>query len=200
MFYDTNELIYMSHFKDETVERALFEHFEGFIVYLVLSVIDTWYQRLETYRDDFIQEAWIALFQALETYREDKNTSFLTYLSVVVKRKIMNVAKKYHIREPMSYGAVYELDYFINEMPGAYDKDYNNQMFNPEYFLRFNEAKQSFDNLYKNMNQKEKDLLKLWLSGKSYEECANELSIPTKTYDGRKQALKKKIKRELAME
>ena len=73
-------------------------------------------------------------------------------------------------------------------------------MFNPEYYLHFEEAKQSFNSLYNSMNEKEKVLLNLWVSGKSYNECAEELAIPVKTYDGRKQALKKKIKKQLTVE
>ena len=176
MKYDTNELVYMSHFAEEAAERALFYQFKGFLTFIVCSCLRLNNQNLEKYKEDLLQEAWIAFYGALNTYREDRFASLIN---------------------SSSHGVVYDIDYLINDYSSVYDKDYNNPMFNPEYYLHFDLAKENLDIIFKKANKKDKAILDSWIDGKKYKEAANELNIPIKTYDGRKQLLKRRIKKQL---
>ena len=199
MKYDTNELVYMSHFADEAAERALFYQFKGFLTFIVTSCLGLNNQNLEKYKEDLLQEAWIAFYGAINTYREDKDASFTTYVSLVVRRSVILAIRKIHTSEASSHGSVYDIDYLINDYSSVYDKDYNNPMFNPEYYLHFDIAKENLDIIFKKANKKDKAILNSWMDGKKYKEAANELNIPIKTYDGRKQSLKRRIKKQLLL-
>ncbi len=195
MEYEINELVYMSHFADEIVEKALFKHFEGLLVYIVNEELKA-FQCLMMYRDDLIQEAWISLYHALDYYRNDRNTSFNTFMSLVVKRSIKRAINVYLSEGPYKNNQVYSLDNCINEASFTYGLKSNNPMFEPEYYLDYKEAEEAWLKLINNLNDKEKDTLRLWAKGKKYKEAAEELNISFKTYDGRKQSLRKRIKNE----
>lgn len=197
MNYDTNELLYMSHFVSEEAERALFIQFEGLITYIVSNIIETYNPMLINYKDDLKQEAWISFYEAINAYRSDRDAVFTTFMAVVVRRKVLNMINRYYGNEPFKYGNVYEIDNVINDYSWIYDKDYNNPMFNPEYYLHYGIANEDFKKIFDGLSKKEKELFDVWVSGKRYKEAAKALNIPLKTYDGRKQSLKKKIRKEL---
>lgn len=196
---NAHELMYMSRMGDEWSQRALFRLFEPMQRAAVNSVIAR-YRPLEIYRDDLIQEAMVILYRAADLYREDRFCSFKTFLNLLTERKIYSLLRHYSAESFVQMHDTMYLDEYVNESGNIYDvlpgtKDLSD----PVYHLRYHAAKEQLAKTLARMKHKEKEVLAAYLSGKSYQEACADLSISYKTYDGRLQRVRKKIKEAVLM-
>jgi len=83
--YNDYELIYLIKDGNEIALNCFFEKYEKFITKIVRSYI---YYKDERF-DDFVQEGRILLYECIYRYDDSSDTSFFTYFSIILKRKII---------------------------------------------------------------------------------------------------------------
>ena len=135
--------------------------------------------------DDLIQEGMIGLYKAIRTYRPGES-AFASYAQVCVNRQMYTAvqasSRKKH--EPLNeYISLSEdLNLFLLD--------------NPESRMIAQENMEKRHQLIdKQLSSMERQVLKLYLEGGSYEEIAEEMGRSEKSVDNAIQRLKKKLKK-----
>ena len=135
--------------------------------------------------DDLIQEGMIGLYKAIRTYRPDEG-AFGNYAQVCVARQMYTAVqasgRKKH--EPLNeYISLSEdLDLLLQESPES--RVINQENLEKRYHL-----------IDEQLSSMEKQVLKLYLEGDSYEEIAEKMGRSEKSVDNAIQRLKKKLKK-----
>lgn len=137
--------------------------------------------------DDLIQEGMIGLYKGIITYDKNKNDSFTNYASLCIKRQIISAIKKSNsLKYSFFQDLINEDDFYINEIP-AIDE-------NPESKIII---KEDFSNLKQEILTKltefEKNVLKEYLNGKSYDEIALKLGLNKKSVDNALSRIRNKL-------
>ena len=135
--------------------------------------------------EDLIQEGMIGLYKAIRTYRPGES-SFASYAQVCVNRQMYTAVqasgRKKH--EPLNeYISLSEdLNLFLLD--------------NPESRMIAQEnMEKRYQLIDKQLSSMERQVLKLYLEGGSYEEIAEEMGRSEKSIDNAIQRLKKKLKK-----
>lgn len=193
MQYNPYELLYMSHF-DEYAQVALLRQYSPLIKSLVSGCISK-YHPLGDYRDDLIQEGQIALSQAAETYRNDQEASFLTYLMIVVKRRLWAECRKLYNRITAGGAGIVRLDSMVNEDEPLYGTVPQQDPFcDPVYYTEYVSALERLRKVYRKMNEEEVQLVQCWINRDRYADGAKKLDMSIKTYESRLQRVRKKVR------
>lgn len=147
--------------------------------------------------EDLSQEGMIGLFKAIQSYQPDNSASFYTFAKLCIDRQIYSAIKasnrKKHI--PLnSYISFYskinedELE-LIDNLEAGNDS-------NPEHIILDRENTMNIERiLEKHLSKMEKQVLSLYLSGKSYTDIANILGKTSKSIDNAIQRIRDKVKR-----
>jgi RNA polymerase sporulation-specific sigma factor len=138
-------------------------------------------------RDDFIQEAMLALLSAVYTFTPDKNASFRTYAGVCIQNRLRSAVKAQAAKkhQPLnSYVPLEEID-----LPGGTDPE--GQM------IRQEEAAALTRFFERELSSLEKRVLLYRLGGLSYSEISKRLHITEKSIDNALQRVRTKLKRRL---
>ena len=127
--------------------------------------------------DDLMQEGYLALFKAKESYEESKNASFETYLSVVVRNRMLNLLRKESKKD----------------IPGMFmpekgsEKPVESGIIDDEEYINLKrEIKLTLSNF-------EFTVLNEFLKKKSYREIAETLGKNEKSIDNALKRIRKKI-------
>lgn len=127
--------------------------------------------------DDLIQEGMIGLYKAINSFDKTKNATFKTFATLCVKRQIQTAVKKSLSLKNSLFHELFDdsiLD--IIDTPSAKE--------NPEEKAI---SKEKYEFIKTEINQRlsgfEKDVLKKYLSGMSYENIAKSLSVTRKSVD-----------------
>lgn len=135
--------------------------------------------------EDLIQEGMIGLYKAIRTYRPGES-AFVSYAQVCVNRQMYTAVqasgRKKH--EPLNeYISLSEdLNLFLLD--------------NPESRMIAQEnMEKRYQLIDKQLSSMERQVLKLYLEGGSYEEIAEEMGRSEKSVDNAIQRLKKKLKK-----
>ena len=186
------ELMYMSHMGDEHAQQALFLQYQWLIDTLVNNSTNIPF--LKEMKEDIIQEARIALYNAANSYRCDLMASFKTYATVVIQRRIWNLVRTYKIGAAETYFETISLDSLLAENLPVYEViEQKDSLNNPEYYFQYHVAQENLNHFFQTLNRKEKETVDDWLSGKRYEEIARQRQITVKAYDGRLRRVRKKM-------
>ena len=193
MDYNPYELLYMSHI-DERAQVALFYQYSPLIKSIALGCTGK-YLPLRDYLDDLIQEGRIALFQAADTYRGDQNASFLTYLTILVKRRLWAECRKIYSRITANGSTILRLDSMVSEDEPFYGSIAQRDPFSdPEYYTYYVTALERLRQLYRQMNAEEVELVKCWINKDTYAEGAKKLDMSIKTYESRLTKVRNKVR------
>ncbi len=191
------EFIYMSRLGDSYARTALFRMYEKKLMCKV-NVEMKRNGRFKIYRDDFVDEAYLALLIAMESYRPVCNCSFDTYLDIVIKRRFVDLIRKYNtasriqVHNCIPFDAAFEhLDYVCTPELMA------SPLEEPEYYVRYQDAKVKLKEIVAHLSKKEKEIYDLWYEDLSYEEASQRLGISKSAYAGRLYRLKKSIREQL---
>lgn len=135
--------------------------------------------------DDLIQEGLLGFLSAVHSFSEDKGVAFKTYAWICIKNKIINAVK--------AKG---------NFMPECQSLDFMGDVADESLTVEERIAFEQFATalalaMKEKLTLKERDVLTLYLEGKSYEEIALSLSISVKSVDGSLQRARKKLKAEI---
>ena len=137
--------------------------------------------------DDLYQEGLIGLMYAIRSFSDDRGTRFRTYADVCVENKILSAIKSAHRQKNIplnSYVPLSDVDFSV-----ADDK------LTPEQLLIANEnyvrLSEFIDN---NLSLIEKEVIRLYLGGYSYEYMAQKLGSTTKSVDNALQRVRRKLR------
>lgn len=137
--------------------------------------------------DDLFQEGMIAILSAVNTYKANCGAAFKTYAAVCTKNRIITAAKKSSLGKSV---------HSENLVPIEDDSSLTTDDLSPEDSII---VKENVNKLLKfietNLTEKERSVLKLFLSGQSYESIAKELNSSPKSVDNALQRVRQKLKK-----
>ncbi|EAE5923326.1 RNA polymerase sporulation specific sigma factor SigH [Listeria monocytogenes FSL J1-208] len=152
-------------------------------------------------RDDLIQEAMIGLFKAIRDYDKTKEASFRSFAEMCINRQLLSAVKRASRQKNIPLNNSVSLDTPMAEDDVDWtllDVISEKAAETPEDFLIKNEdlihvARQ----LEKVTSEFEKEVLKQYLEGKSYQEMALYFNKKEKAIDNALQRVKKKMMKQL---
>lgn len=149
-------------------------------------------------RDDILQEGMIGLYKAVRDYNPDKAASFRSFADICVTRQIITAVKASNRQKHMPLNSyvslnrpMYEED---NERSTFLDLMATTKIVNPEDIFIVQENVQDIEEMIsKKLSKLEKEVLSLYLQGKSYQDIAHEMDKPHKSIDNALQRVKHKL-------
>lgn len=190
------ELLYMCHMGDECARRAIVEDYRQTAEYIVSNMLAT-QTSMKGYRDDLIQEALIAISEAVDLYREDRDSSFRTFVSLVIRRKVWKMLKHYRT---IGFGQEDSLDKQLSDDMTLQDRLVStNKMLDPEYVFRYHMAESNMKSAYASLTSQEKEIYHAWMDGISYKDGAEKFHCTQRAYEGKLRRIKQKVRDSLAM-
>ena len=152
-------------------------------------------------QDDLLQEGMIGLFKAIQSFDNAKGAGFETYASVCISRHLYTAIEKSNRKKNIplnSYISIYSLEY-PDEMEErdrryALDKLLADWQKNPEEIVIKKEDTQNvLQNIFQKLSKMEKEVLRLFLKGMTYQEIAKQMDCAPKKIDNALQRIKMKI-------
>lgn len=148
--------------------------------------------------EDIIQEGMIGLYKAIKDYKKTEAT-FKTFAQICIDRQFMTAIKTANRKKHLplnSYLSLNMLAYEEDNSTTYIDKLEESKILNPEEILI---DKENVKNLQKKINENlskfEKQVLTLYLKGKSYANIAKKLQKDEKSIDNAIQRIRKKIEK-----
>ena len=148
---------------------------------------------------DVIQEGMIGLYRAIRDYDTvKKGASFRSFAEMCIKRQIITAIRTSRRQKHMplnSYVSISSCSSELEVEKGPFDILADSMSKNPERILVSREElmriQKKIDRILSNL---EKEVLYLYIDGKSYEEIANELGKTFKSVDNTLQRIKRKVR------
>ena len=141
--------------------------------------------------EDLLQEGMLGLLSAVREYEGDKNCSFKTFAEVCIRNRIhsaiRSAARKKHA--PLNDGVPLDVlsDESKSQGPQFLQRD-------PEEQVLARESAEEFISTYSRcLSKLEAQILKLYLTGLSYEEIGKELARDSKAVDNAVQRIRRKL-------
>ena len=152
-------------------------------------------------QEDIIQEGMIGLYNAIQNYREERHNSFRAFADMCVTRKMISAIKAANRQKniPLNtyvslYRPIYEEEgerTLLDVLPGDVSVNPEERLINREHLVRMADA---YD---ERLTPLERDVLREYLSGFTYEDIARRLRSHTKAVDNALQRIKKKTEQML---
>ncbi len=148
--------------------------------------------------EDIIQEGMIGLYKAIRDYKKT-DASFQTFAKICIDRQVMTAIKSANRKKHLplnSYLSLNMLTYEEDSDKTYIDKLEESKILNPEEIVIDKEnVKTLQEQINKNLSGLEKQVLKLYLKGKSYATIAQKLEKDEKSIDNAIQRIRKKIEK-----
>lgn len=193
---DLNKLSDLELIRLRMIEKESVEVLVNRYKHLAKIKASKYYSRISD-KDDFMQEAMIGIFEAVMEFDEGYNTSFQTFLNLVMDRKILNLLKKDDRKSEVPKDKFLYISRGDNEDYNASTIDESllsikgeensNMLLNYEYV----EALKEF--IEKELSEFERTIFSYYVSGYKYEEMAKILSCDKKAIDNAIQRIRKKF-------
>lgn len=133
--------------------------------------------------EDIWQIGLIGLWKAVETYDEKHNTKFETFAITIIKRKIISyIRNKTRLKRNDTDKIIRETEE-LSYLEMIKDNDINSNV----------EFKTELNNLWRDFEDKEREVLSLKVKGKTNKEIAEELKLSEKTIRRRMQNIRNKF-------
>lgn len=137
----------------------------------------------QTYAEDAVQEATLALYSAVHGYDPEKS-SFSTFASLCIKRSVLSVVKQQQRKKVIPNGLISTID-------GLEIADGNT----PEKIFFDKESYRALaDTIRLELSSLEYEVLQLYLSGSSYRNISERLGISEKAVDNALTRIRKKLR------
>jgi RNA polymerase sporulation-specific sigma factor len=149
--------------------------------------------------EDLSQEGMIGLFKAIQNYKQEGEASFYTYAKLCIDRQIYSAIKASNRKKhsPLNsyisfYAVAGEGDMeLIDNLEAGSDS-------NPEHIILDRESTSLFqEKLENDLSKLEKEVLHLYMEGKSYADIGTALGKPAKSIDNAIQRIREKVKKYL---
>ncbi|MFP4698118.1 MAG: RNA polymerase sporulation sigma factor SigH [Eubacteriales bacterium] len=149
-------------------------------------------------KDDIIQEGMIGLYKAIRDYNDKKATTFRVFADVCVTRQIITAVKASTRKKHVPLNSYVSLNKPIfednDDKVSLIDRMPSEKIINPEELLIDKENMNMIEyELDYRLSEFEKEVLKLFLDGKSYIEIAGHLNKTVKSIDNALQRIKRKV-------
>ena len=151
-------------------------------------------------KDDLIQEGMIGLFKAVRDYKVGKDAAFRTFADLCISRQLYSAIKKSNRlkNQPLnSYVSIYS-DEFSDADELAGDRTVissgSDNIANPEAIMIDRENAIDMQNkMFDKLSKMEREVLKRYLEGMTYQEIAADMEKSPKSIDNALQRIKGKI-------
>ena len=151
-------------------------------------------------KDDLIQEGMIGLFKAVRDYQVGKDAAFRTFADLCISRQLYSAIKKSNRlkNQPLnSYVSIYS-DEFSDADELAGDRTVissgSDNIANPEAIMIDRENAIDMQNkVFDKLSKMEREVLKRYLEGMTYQEIAADMEKSPKSIDNALQRIKGKI-------
>lgn len=151
-------------------------------------------------KDDLIQEGMIGLFKAVRDYQVGKDAAFRTFADLCISRQLYSAIKKSNRlkNQPLnSYVSIYS-DEFSDADELAGDRTVissgSDNIANPEAIMIDRENAIDMRNkMFDKLSKMEREVLKRYLEGMTYQEIAADMEKSPKSIDNALQRIKGKI-------
>ena len=151
-------------------------------------------------KDDLIQEGMIGLFKAVRDYQVGKYAAFRTFADLCISRQLYSAIKKSNRlkNQPLnSYVSIYS-DEFSDADELAGDRTVissgSDNIANPEAIMIDRENAIDMQNkMFDKLSKMEREVLKRYLEGMTYQEIAADMEKSPKSIDNALQRIKGKI-------
>lgn len=180
-----NQLVALAKTDNEALE-TLFNRYK-----IMLNAICRSYYLINGDDDDVMQEGMIGLFKAINTFND--NYVFSSYAYKCIKNSVITAIKKSNCNKNKP------LNNFIS-LSGGEEDDIDKSImvsdvnFNPEStFINRENEKELKNKIQSMLTPLERDILKQYLDGYSYQDIANSLHKNTKSVDNAIQRIRKKL-------
>lgn len=152
-------------------------------------------------RDDIIQEGMIGLYKAIRDYDKDKLASFKSFAEICITRQIITAIKSATRQKHIP------LNSYVSLSKPVYEDDSNRtlsdvitsgKMMDPmELFIGREDLDLMESNIGKVLSNLEKEVLRLYIDGRTYHEIAEDLDRDVKSIDNALQRIKRKLEKYL---
>jgi RNA polymerase sporulation-specific sigma factor len=156
--------------------------------------------------DDLIQEGMIGLYEAIQTYKFEAGASFKTYAKLLVERKVQTAVKSANRQKHKMLNQFIPINnqglIVTNSGDSGFDEDNDNELGiyvestlpGPDEDVINKETKAFIEKqIEEKLTNKEKQILALFIAGKSYSQIAKELDTSKKNVDNVLYSIRKKL-------
>ena len=151
-------------------------------------------------KDDLIQEGMIGLFKAVRDYQVGKDAAFRTFADLCISRQLYSAIKKSNRlkNQPLnSYVSIYSDEFSdADELVGdrTVISSGSDNIANPEAIMIDRENAIDMQNkMFDKLSKMEREVLKRYLEGMTYQEIAADMEKSPKSIDNALQRIKGKI-------
>lgn len=188
------ELVELSVTGDKSATEYILDKYKNFVKAVVRM-----YFLVGADRDDVVQEGMIGLFKAIRDFDNTKQTSFKSFAEICVRRQVLTAIKNATRQKHMplnSYISLSKPAYDDNSEDTLIDTLTVNESTNPEELFIGKENIEILGvKIEENLSKLEKEVLKMYLNGVSYQEIASIMGRPPKSIDNALQRVKKKLEK-----
>lgn len=149
-------------------------------------------------REDMVQEGMIGLYKAIQSFEVDKQSSFKSFANMCIERQMITAIKTSNRQKHMPLNSYLSLNASVGDSEDDDSKDLMD-IFNANIIedpLDTITKKEYYKNVEitidKSLSSFEKEVLKRFINGESYEQIATKLDTPVKSVDNAIQRIRKK--------
>ncbi|QHS24575.1 RNA polymerase sporulation sigma factor SigH [Virgibacillus sp. MSP4-1] len=204
-----NQEIDLEHTSDEILVELVHHGNSQALEYLINKYRNFVRAKARTYfligadREDIVQEGMIGLYKAIRDYQEDKLSSFKAFAELCVTRQIITAIKTATRQKHIPLNSYVSLDKPIYDEESdrtLLDVLEGSKTMDPEQLILTRERYGDMeDKMSEILSDLEKEVLNLYLDGRSYQEISAELNRHVKSIDNALQRVKRKLERYLEL-
>lgn len=190
-----NDIINLAQNKEDSAMEYLLEKYKPLVRQKTRKLF-----LIDGDKDDLIQEGMIGLFKAVRDYQAGKDAAFRTFADLCISRQLYSAIKKSNRlkNQPLnSYISIYS-DEFNDADELAGDRTVissgSGNIANPEAIVIDRESAVDMQNqMFDKLSKMEREVLKRYLDGMTYQEIAADMEKSPKSIDNALQRIKGKI-------
>lgn len=190
-----NDIINLAQNKEDSAMEYLLEKYKPLVRQKTRKLF-----LIDGDKDDLIQEGMIGLFKAVRDYQAGKDAAFSTFADLCISRQLYSAIKKSNRlkNQPLnSYISIYS-DEFNDADELAGDRTVissgSDNIANPEAIVIDRESAVDMQNqMFDKLSKMEREVLKRYLDGMTYQEIAADMEKSPKSIDNALQRIKGKI-------
>lgn len=190
-----NDIINLAQNKEDSAMEYLLEKYKPLVRQKTRKLF-----LIDGDKDDLIQEGMIGLFKAVRDYQAGKDAAFRTFADLCISRQLYSAIKKSNRlkNQPLnSYISIYS-DEFNDADELAGDRTVissgSDNIANPEAIVIDRESAVDMQNqMFDKLSKMEREVLKRYLDGMTYQEIAADMKKSPKSIDNALQRIKGKI-------
>lgn len=190
-----NDIIILAQSKEDIAMEYLLEKYKPLVRQKTRKLF-----LIDGDKDDLIQEGMIGLFKAVRDYQVGKDASFKTFADLCISRQLYSAIKKSNRlkNQPLnSYISIYSDEFNDSDelsVDRAVISSGTDNISNPEAIVIGRENAVDMQNkMFDRLSKMEREVLKRYLDGMTYQEIATDMAKSPKSIDNALQRIRGKI-------